>query len=196
MTEPLPDIPPQWRDYALAWLKRQSHGLPPWIDWEQLEIDVLVEVWESQRRYDPAKSRFTTFIAWVVRGAVTRHLRNTHPLCGAAYVRGVQCRTESLDAPMHDWTRRRLDELADETLPAPFAHEEAWDEIRNLWAAVDTLPGELPDLIRRRFLAQHSASEIAAETGVSKQTILNRQWAAMRMLRNRLPADLSDLCRP
>jgi RNA polymerase sigma factor (sigma-70 family) len=194
VTEPLPDIPQTWRDYSIAWLKRRSRGLPPWIDWEQLEVDVLVDVWQSQARYDPTKAKFTSFLAWVVQGAITLHLRRTHPLHGAASVAGVKVALESLDAPIHDYTRT-LHESVPCDQPAPDAPLIAAEAAETLWAAVDGLREPWRTTLRQRFFEGLPYSAIAEQSDTTKTTAANREMMALRHLRRTRP-DLLELCRP
>ena len=54
---------------------------------------------------------------------------------------------------------------------------------RDLWFTVDHLPGELPEVIRRRYLDGQTLSEIGAALGITYNGVRRKQYEALRTLR-------------
>lgn len=54
---------------------------------------------------------------------------------------------------------------------------------RDLWIAVDDLPGKLPEVIKRRYINGQTLSEIGEALGVTYNGVRQRQYEALRSLR-------------
>jgi RNA polymerase sigma factor (sigma-70 family) len=97
------------------------------------------------------------------------------------------------DLAMADEDQLALEEL----LPSPdagpdavFARNVLFDELE---AAIEELPDEQRDVFVAHELEGRSFKELAAETGVSVNTLLSRKHYAVRRLRARLQAIHDDM---
>ncbi len=146
-------------------------------DVEDILQDVFSELVEANRLLMPI-DHVTGWLFRVARNRITDLFRKKKP--------------ESLsDAPGADETAED-DELLrlEELLPSPDAGPEALFARHVLLEEIELAVDELPEEQREVFLAHEiegrSFKEMAAETGVSVNTLLSRKRYAVRHLRERL----------
>ncbi len=128
---------------------------------EELAQEVMIVLWQKADLYDPAKSSLST---WLFRIARNRRI---------------------------DAARRKRDPDLDHRDPlliptAPMAADEMLDmedRERLVREAIETLPDEQIDLVRRAFFLGQSHSEIAEETGLPLGTVKSRIRLAFGKLR-------------
>ncbi len=117
-------------------------------------------MWRRAEEYDPERGSLMTWIMTITRSRAIDQLRRRVP--------------EPAD---HDTVLAELDAAA----PAPAADAliEHWDMIELL----RRLPREEADVLRRRFYAGASQSQIAAETGIPLGTVKMRMVSGLKRLR-------------
>jgi RNA polymerase sigma factor (sigma-70 family) len=156
--------------------------VPSAEDVEDILQDVFAELVEANRRLMPI-DHVTGWLFRVARNRITDLFRKKKPerFSGA----GVADASED--------ERMRLEDL----LPSPDAGPEALYArsllIDELELAVEELPKEQRDVFVRHELEGRSFKEMAAETGVSVNTLLSRKRYAVLRLRERLQGIYDEL---
>ena len=152
------------RRRLLAFIRRR---IPDEIDAEDLLQDVFYELVEAYRMMKPV-AHAGAWMMMVARNRITDLFR-----------RGKK-------EVVEDGGRRILEDL----LPSPDAGPDALYARSVLLAEIEAALDELPASQREVFLAHEidgrSFADIAAETGVSVNTLLSRKHYAVKRLRNRL----------
>ena len=155
--------------------------VPAESDAEHILQEVFYELVEAYRMMRPVRQA-TAWMFRVARNRITDLFRKKKPEALAGEIRGAS-------APASDaGDALTLEDL----LPSPEAGPEAayargvlLDEID---AAIDELPDEQREVFVAHELEGRSFKELAAETGVSVNTLLSRKHYAVLHLRRRLEA--------
>ena len=125
---------------------------------EDVQQQVYLEAWERADRYDPRRGPLVAWLLMIARSRAIDHLR------------------------------RRVPEPRDPASAVALAdghEEERADALLEQWrlaAALDRLPEDLADVLRRRFYMEQSQTEIAAATGVPLGTVKTRMTRALRRM--------------
>src|ERR1700690_1215564 len=149
-------------------------------DAEDILQDVFYELVEANRLLMPIE-HVTGWLFRVARNRITDLFRKKKPVnfSDAAIIRVNKNEDDDSELP-------RLEDL----LPSPDAGPEALYARNVLLAELESALDELPEEQRSVFVAHelegHSFKEIAAETGVSVNTLLSRKRYAILHLRERL----------
>ncbi len=158
--------------------------VPDPLDAEDVLQDVFYALVEANRMLMPIE-HVTGWLFRVARNRITDLLRKK--------------KTETFsDAAVAD----EDDELLplEEMLPSPDAGPEALYARSVLLAALEQAIDELPDEQRKVFVAHEfegrSFKDMAAETGVSVNTLLSRKRYAVRHLRERLQSVYEEFTKP
>jgi RNA polymerase sigma factor (sigma-70 family) len=150
-------------------------------DVEDILQDVFSELVEATRLMKPIE-HVSAWLFRVARNRITDLFRKGKP-------------TVSMDAPVVLPGRRTL--LFEDLLPSPDAGPEAAYARTVLLEELDAALDELPDEQRHVFVAHEiegrSFKELAAEAGVTVNTLLARKHYAVLRLRRRLQAIHDDL---
>jgi RNA polymerase sigma factor (sigma-70 family) len=163
------------RSRLLSFIRRR---VPDPLDAEDILQDVFHELAEANRLLVPI-DHVTGWLFRVARNRIVDLFRKTRPV--------------RLDdrSPGGDGERRTLEEL----LPSPAAGPEALHARRVLLEEIALALDELPEEQRAVFVAHElegkSFKDMAAESGVSVNTLLSRKRYAVLRLRERLQ-DLHD----
>jgi RNA polymerase sigma factor (sigma-70 family) len=153
-------------------------------DAEDVLQDVFVALVEANRLLMPIE-HVTGWLFRVARNRITDLLRKKRP--------------ESFDQPA---VRDGDDELLglEDLLPSPAAGPEANYARSVLLAALESAVDELPEEQRRVFIGHElegrSFKQMAAETGVSVNTLLSRKRYAVRHLRARMQGVYDEITKP
>jgi RNA polymerase sigma factor (sigma-70 family) len=146
-------------------------------DAEDILQDVFYELVEANRLLMPIE-HVTGWLFRVARNRITDLFRKKRPVSFS----------ETAVANQDDDNGELL--YLDDLLPSPDAGPEALYARRmlldELVAAVDELPEEQREVFVAHELDGHSFKEMAAESGVSVNTLLSRKRYAVRRLRERL----------
>ena len=146
-------------------------------DAEDILQDVLYELVEANRLLMPIE-HVTAWLFRVARNRITDLFRKKKPVSFS----------ETAIANKDDDNGELL--YLDDLLPSPEAGPEALYArhmlLDELVAAVDELPEEQREVFVAHELEGHSFKEMAAESGVSVNTLLSRKRYAVRRLRERL----------
>jgi RNA polymerase sigma factor (sigma-70 family) len=148
-------------------------------DAEDILQDVFYELVEANRLLMPI-DHVTGWLFRVARNRITDLFRKRRP--------------ESFSDAVTDEDDELL--LLEDLLPSPEAGPEALYARNVLLAELELAVGELPEEQREVFVAHElegrSFKEMAAETGVSVNTLLSRKRYAVRHLRERLQSIYDD----
>ncbi len=155
--------------------------VPDESDAEDILQEVFYELVEAYRMMRPVRQA-TAWMFRVARNRITDLFRKKKPEALAGEIRGASPPSSERDDAL------TLEDL----LPSPEAGPEAayargvlLDEID---AAIDELPDEQREVFVAHELEGRSFKELAAETGVSVNTLLSRKHYAVLHLRRRLEA--------
>jgi RNA polymerase sigma factor (sigma-70 family) len=153
-------------------------------DAEDILQDVFYELVEANRRLMPI-DHVTGWLFRVARNRITDLFRK----------KGLE-RFSDTTVAGDDEERLRLEDLlpsADAGPEALYARTLLLDELE---LAVDELPAEQREVFVGHELEGRSFKEMAAETGVSVNTLLSRKRYAVRHLRERLQDVYDDFMKP
>ncbi len=158
--------------------------VPDARDAEDILQDVFCELVEANRRLMPI-DHLTGWLFRVARNRITELFRKKTPE-GFSDLAAAESGDDLL----------RLEEL----LPSPDAGPDAL-YVRNvlldeLELAIDELPAEQRDVFVAHEFDGRTFKEMAAETGVSVNTLLSRKRYAVMRLRARLQAIYDDFAKP
>jgi RNA polymerase sigma factor (sigma-70 family) len=157
--------------------------VPDPLDVEDILQDVFSELVEANRLLMPIE-HVTGWLFRVARNRITDLFRKKRPVRF-----GDAARSDDDE----DGERMRWEEL----LPSPDAGPDALFDrellIDALEVAVDELPKDQRDVFIAHELEGRSFKELAAETGVSVNTLLSRKHYAVRRLRERLQDAYDEL---
>lgn len=155
--------------------------VPDSRDAEDILQDVFTELVEANRLLMPIE-HVTGWLFRVARNRITDLFRKKRP---------------ELTSMAADWTGEHDLQHIAELLPSPeagpdavFARNVLLDELA---AAVDELPDEQREVFVAHELEGRSFKNIAADTGISVNTLLSRKHYAVQHLRRRLQRLYDDL---
>jgi RNA polymerase sigma factor (sigma-70 family) len=155
--------------------------VPDREDAEDVLQDVFYELVEAYRLMKPVE-QVTAWLFGVARNRITDLFRNNQRKKKREALRSEPA------AMAEDQEALQLEEL----LPSPDAGPEALYArgvlLEEMDAALDELPEEQREVFIAHELLGHSFKEIAAQTGVSVNTLLSRKHYAVLYLRERLQA--------
>lgn len=166
-------------DYAVRIIKHKARQLVgryglTFFDREDLEQELMIDLLQRMRHFNPAKAKKTTFIARIVERHIATILEARHAQCRDWRL----CRV-SLNTPHENDrgdTRELIDRVDSEGTLRPCQPDTREIEINNLRMDVarvlDTLPEDLRDLCER--LRESNMAEIARETGVPRTTLYDK----------------------
>jgi len=97
---------------------------------EDIAQDVFMTVYMQLKSYDPARSRFSTWLFTIARNKAINALKKKRPVCVAAVPEGVDDR-DPMDASMEKEMMGRLDRELDR-LPARQKRAFIWAEFEQL----------------------------------------------------------------
>jgi RNA polymerase sigma-70 factor (ECF subfamily) len=123
---------------------------------EDVQQQVFMEAWERADRYDPRRGTLVAWLLMIARSRALDHLRRRVP----------EPRDPASTVAVADTLE---DERADTLL-------EQW----RLAAALDRLPEDEADVLRRRFYLDQTQTEIAEATGAPLGTVKTRMTRALR----------------
>jgi RNA polymerase sigma factor (sigma-70 family) len=146
-------------------------------DAEDILQEVFYELVEAYRMMKPVE-QVTAWLFRVARNRIIDLFRKRKP----------ELLADSADAVTEDGETLRLEDL----LPSPDAGPEAAYARGVLWEELEAALEELPEDQREVFIAHelmgYSFKELAAQSGVSVNTLLSRKHYAVLQLRERLQA--------
>ena len=166
-------------DYAVRIIKHKARQLVgryglTFFDREDLEQELMIDLLQRIRHFNPAKAKKTTFIARIVERHIATIIEARHAQCRDWRL----CRV-SLNTPHENDrgdTRELIDRVDSEGTLRPCQPDTREIEINNLRMDVarvlDTLPEDLRDLCER--LRESNMAEIARETGVPRTTLYDK----------------------
>lgn len=139
---------------------------------EELAQETMLSVWDKAPQYDPTRAGAGTWIFTIARN---RHIDSLR--------RGSARPDIDIDDPAFI--------LADDS-PAPDARVIEEDRAGKLAAAIQSLPPEQSDVIRKSFFEDMTHAQIAAETKIPLGTIKSRLRLALERLHKHLGASSGD----
>ncbi len=167
-------------DYAVRIIKHKARQLVgryglTFFDREDLEQELMVDLLQRMRHFNPTKAKKTTFIARIVERHISTLLEARHARCRDWRL----CRV-SLNTPYEndrgDTPRELIDRVDSQGNLGNCEQETRQEAISNLHMDIervlDTLPEDLRDLCER--LRESNMAEIARETGVARTTLYDK----------------------
>ncbi len=127
---------------------------------EDVQQQVFLEVWRRSDRFDPERGKLLTWVMTIARSRAIDHMRRRVP--------------EPIDP-----------EVAATSVEAPSGASEI-EALADQWrmrALLDRLPAAEAELLRLRFYAGFSQSEIAEREGIPLGTVKTRMVSGLRRLR-------------
>ena len=147
----------EYRDRVLGYIRARVHLRE---DAEDLCQDVFEKVFRSAGQYDARKAAPGTWIFSITRNTVIDYWRRVRP---------------SEELP---------EDVADEALPEDGVLET--EQLDALAAALETLDGELADIIVLRYYDRMPLTEIAERLGLSYGAVKLRHQKALMLLRTEM----------
>ena len=135
-------------------------------DRHDLVQDISIQAWRAVGRFDPARSRFSTWLYRVALNVAISHVRS---------------------ATLHERHHAGLDDEALAALPDPAADTGQADRLRTLRAVIDRL-GPLDRALMLLYLDERSHREIAEVLGIGESNVATR----LHRLRQRIAAQFAD----
>lgn len=124
---------------------------------EEVAQEAMVQVWRRAATFDPARAAGTSWIFAIARNKRIDLIRRE---------------------------RRPEIEVEDEgTVPAADAEFDAEENRRALGRALENLPAEQSEILRKAYLEDKSHSDIAAETGLPLGTVKSRARLGLSRMR-------------
>ncbi|MBT8341829.1 MAG: sigma-70 family RNA polymerase sigma factor [Desulfatitalea sp.] len=166
-------------DYAVRIIKHKARQLVgryglTFFDREDLEQELMIDLLQRMRHFNPAKAKKTTFIARIVERHIATILEARHAQCRDWRLCRVSLNTPYENEKGDTW--ELIDRVDNEGVLRPCQHDTREIEINNLRMDVkrvlDTLPEDLRDLCER--LRESNMAEIARETGVPRTTLYDK----------------------
>lgn len=129
---------------------------------DELAQETMLNVWNKAKGYDPTKAAASTWIFTIARNKRIDALRKK--------------KYYSVDLD-------NLPELEDETDTSPIQNAIDSEETHAIAHAIQSLPAEQADLIKRSYFEEKTHQEIAEETGLPLGTVKSRIRIALKRLR-------------
>ena len=135
---------------------------------DELAQETMISVWSKASGFDPAQASASTWIFTIARNKRVDALRRT--------------------AARHELDLPELPMIED-SAPGPETQLSQNEDTNVIAEALEKLPAEQADLIRRSFFEGKSHGDIASETGIALGTVKSRIRAALERLRGDLKAE-------
>lgn len=129
---------------------------------DELAQETMLSVWDKAKSYDPSKAAASTWIYTIARNKRIDALR----------------KNKGFNVDLDD-----LPLLEDENSASPAQDMVHSEESENIMRALQNLPEEQADLIRKSFYDDMTHNEIAEETGIPLGTVKSRIRLALERLR-------------
>ncbi|MBS0320753.1 MAG: sigma-70 family RNA polymerase sigma factor [Proteobacteria bacterium] len=140
---------------------------------EELAQDALATLWRRAASFDPARAQLSTWLYAIARNlAIDQHRRRA----GVMHVEGLA--DDDLDVHITGDARPALSTPDDAAAAA--------ERDRRVRAALNALPPEQAEVLRRSFYDEHAHATIAAELGLPLGTVKSRIRLAVKHLRQLL----------
>ncbi|MGZ9109192.1 MAG: sigma-70 family RNA polymerase sigma factor [Micavibrio sp.] len=136
---------------------------------EELAQETMLTVWNKAAGYDPKQAGASTWIFTIARNKRIDSLRKNN-----------RVEFDSGDPAF----------VPDDISPAPDRQVIDSDRTQQVAAALDTLPPEQADLIRKAYFEDKTHHEIASETKIPLGTVKSRLRLALERLHRQLGQDL------
>ena len=166
-------------DYAVRIIKHKARQLVgryglTFFDREDLEQELMIDLLQRMRYFNPAKAKKTTFIARIVERHIATILEARHAQCRDWRLCRVSLNTPHESDKGDTWELiDRVDSEGALRTCQPDTRESEINNLRmDLARVLDTLPEDLRDLCER--LRESNMAEIARETGVSRTTLYDK----------------------
>lgn len=166
---------------------------------DDLVGDAALAAVRAAGRHDGSQENSASLTTYTFRraaGAIVDGIRERSLVSRSELKRGVRL----ADLPAHRQVRGSWEELAEEThlhpvdpLDGPDRLIERAEEMRQLGAAIDALPGRLRDVIARNFLNGETLTVIAEDLGVTLSQVSQDRKRALKLLRTALGNAWHDL---
>lgn len=178
-----PDEGVTFLHYAYYWIKQyivryiKGNGivrLPEHIQERIRKYNRIVQEWQQDYNRSPSDEEICCFY-----GVSEKMLNKVHKA-------RIMVQIGSLDVPVGEETEKTLYDL----LPAAVDEEERTIEkiqaeqlCAVLWSMVDTLPGNEPEIIRKRYREELAFKEIGQQLGISVEAVRQWEYKGLRELR-------------
>jgi RNA polymerase sigma-70 factor (ECF subfamily) len=136
---------------------------------EELAQETMLTIWNKAAGYDPQQASASTWIFTVARNKRIDSLR-----------KNGRVEFDSGD-PAY---------VPDDISPAPDRQVIDRDRTEKIAAALETLPREQAELVRKAYFDDKTHNEIASETGIPLGTVKSRLRLAMERLHRQIGQDL------
>ncbi|SRR5882762_533528 len=153
-------------------------------DAEDILQEVFYELVEAYRMMKPVE-QVTAWLFRVARNRITDLFRKRKP----------QLLADAPDAVTEDGETLRLEDLLPSLEAGPEAAYARSVLLEELEAALDELPEDQREVFIAHELMGYSFKELAAQTGISVNTLLSRKHYAVLQLRERLQAIYDEVSR-
>jgi RNA polymerase sigma-70 factor (ECF subfamily) len=166
-------------DYAVRIIKHKARQLVgryglTFFDREDLEQELMIDLLQRMRHFNPAKAKKTTFMARIVERHIATILEARHAQCRDWRLCRVSLNTPHESDKGDTW--ELIDRVDSEGTLGTCQPDTREIEINNLRIDVErvlnTLPEDLRDLCER--LHESNMAEIARETGVARTTLYDK----------------------
>ena len=159
---------------AFAWTVAKRYTPTGYADSEDFMQAAFLGVYAAVMEY-AGKYDFLRLVQWKIQ----KECRTLIGLRSQKSIRDVL----SIDSLAPDGENTYADLIKDETIPESNAHMEASDLVRDVRAAVETLPEREHHVITKHYFENTTLESIAQEAGVSKQRVQHIENQAFDRLR-------------
>ena len=150
----------------------QHEGSYPGLH-EDLVQEVMIKIWQKAGKFDPEKASATTWIYTVARNCRIDMLRR-------------KSNTQHLPLENEDYWQE-----TDENTPSSLLQQKRSED--KLHAAMDRLPHEQKEILRKVYIEGKSHSETSQELGVPLGTVKSRVRLALHKMQIFVPFDQQDV---
>jgi len=149
----------------------QHEGWFPGIH-EDLVQEVMIKIWQKAGKFDPTKASATTWIYTVARNCRIDMLRR-------------KSNTQHLPLENEDYWQE-----TDENTPSTLLQQKRSED--RLHAAMERLPSEQKEILKKVYIEGKSHSETSQELGVPLGTVKSRVRLALQKMQIFVPFDQQD----
>ena len=139
---------------------------------EDLVQEVMIKIWQKANKFDPNKASATTWIYTVARNCRIDMLRR-------------KSNTQHLPLENEDYWQE-----TDENTPSTLLQQKRSED--RLHAAMERLPSEQKEILRKVYIEGKSHSETSQELGVPLGTVKSRVRLALQKMQIFVPFDRQD----
>ena len=139
---------------------------------EDLVQEVMIKIWQKAGKFDPNKASATTWIYTVARNCRIDMLRR-------------KSNTQHLPLENEDYWQE-----TDENTPSTLLQQKRSED--RLHAAMERLPSEQKEILRKVYIEGKSHSETSQELGVPLGTVKSRVRLALQKMQIFVPFDRQD----